>query len=47
MFFDLAAQIEKHILWVFDQADALDDGEYDRVKNEKKIRIRRLLVGLV
>ena len=46
MFCNLAAQIGKHIIWVIDQANALDDGEYDRVSNQKKMQTRRMLDGL-
>lgn len=46
MFCNLAAQVERHILWVVDQANALDDGEHDRVRNEKKMQTCRLLDGL-
>lgn len=31
---------------MIDQANALDDGEYDRVSNEKKMQTHRLLNGL-
>lgn len=46
MFCNLAAQVERHILWVIDQADALDNGEHDRVSRKKKIQTCRLLDGL-
>ncbi|KAF8437336.1 hypothetical protein BGX38DRAFT_52710 [Terfezia claveryi] len=46
MFCNLAADVERPILWVVDQANALDDGEYDRVSNVKKMQTRRLLDGL-
>ena len=46
MFCNLAAQVERPILWVVDQANALDDGEYDRVSSVKKIQTRGLLDGL-
>ncbi|KAF8416478.1 hypothetical protein BGX38DRAFT_1147612 [Terfezia claveryi] len=43
MFCNLAAQVERPIIWVIDQANALDDGEYDRVNNVKKTQTRRFL----
>lgn len=46
MFCNLAAQVGRAILWVIDQANALDDGELDRVSNLKKMQTRRLLDGL-
>ena len=46
MFCNLAAQVGRPILWVVDQANALDDGDYDRVSNAKKMQTRRLLDGL-
>jgi len=46
MFCKLAAQVGRPILWVVDQANALDDGDYDRVSNMEKMQIRRLLDSL-
>ncbi|RPB21073.1 hypothetical protein L211DRAFT_459528 [Terfezia boudieri ATCC MYA-4762] len=46
MFCNLAVQVERPILWVIDQANALDDGELDRVSNLEKMQTRRLLDGL-
>ena len=41
-----AAQMNKTILFVVDQANALDDSTDDRVSNEKKRDVRKLLDGL-
>ena len=38
--------MQKHILFVVDQANALDDSQDDRVSNKKKMEARQLLDGL-
>ena len=43
---NLAAQLGKPILFIIDQANALDDGIHDRVSNDKKNDVRRLLDGI-
>ena len=45
-FCNLAAKVQKHILFVIDQANALDDSQDDRVSNKKKMEVRKLLDGL-
>ena len=46
IFCNLAAKMQKHILFVIDQANELDDSEEDRVSNKKKMEVRKLLDGL-
>jgi len=43
---NLAALLGKPILFIIDQANALDDGIHDRVSNHKKKDVRRLLDGI-
>ncbi|KAF8415888.1 hypothetical protein BGX38DRAFT_1245015 [Terfezia claveryi] len=46
VFCNLAAKLQKNILFVVDQANTLDDSQDDRVSNKKKMEVRRLLDGL-
>ncbi|KAF8462175.1 hypothetical protein BDZ91DRAFT_850755 [Kalaharituber pfeilii] len=46
VFCNLAAQLKKTILFVVDQANALDDSPDDRIGTEKKQKVRKLLDGI-
>ena len=45
VFFNQAAAMGKHIMFIVDQANALDQGVHDRVTDKKKMEVRGLLDG--